>query len=135
MRRGHPHERLLVAIARSNDQISASVSIDHIALGHDRLLPAWKWATKLPPRRRLKRARHCPQRDETNTFRARQDLASAPKTFRFGAPRLEGAEMIYQRYQDADLANAQPDMTRTYAASSRISASMARQFRGMCWRR
>lgn len=37
---------------------------------------------------------------------ARQDRAAAPRNFRFAASRVDGAEMTYQRYQDADLAPA-----------------------------
>ncbi len=43
-------------------------------------------------------------------LRARQDRAAAPKTFRFASPRVENAEMTYQRYQDADLAVAQQEV-------------------------
>jgi hypothetical protein len=41
---------------------------------------------------------------------AKQDQAAAPATFRFGSPKLENTEMVYQRYQDADLATAQPEV-------------------------
>jgi hypothetical protein len=36
-------------------------------------------------------------------LRAKPGLAVAPRTFRFGAARVDGAEMAYHRYQDADL--------------------------------
>jgi hypothetical protein len=42
---------------------------------------------------------------------AKQDRAKAPSTFRFAAPRVECAEMTYQRYQDADLATAQAEIS------------------------
>jgi hypothetical protein len=41
---------------------------------------------------------------------ARQDRGSAPKTFRFGSAKGDAAEMIYQRYQDADLVAAEPEV-------------------------
>src|SRR5205814_10146976 len=43
--------------------------------------------------------------------RARQDRAAAPEHFRCAAPKVESAEMTYQRYQDADLATAEQEVT------------------------
>jgi hypothetical protein len=44
-------------------------------------------------------------------LRAKQDRAAAPRNFRFASPKSETAEMIYQRYQDADLIPAQQELT------------------------
>jgi hypothetical protein len=38
------------------------------------------------------------------TLRALQDLKKLPKEFRFGTSLVDGAEVVYQRYDDADLA-------------------------------
>ncbi len=43
-------------------------------------------------------------------LRARQDRAAAPRSFHFGTAKTEGAEMTYQRYQDADLAAAEEEV-------------------------
>ena len=40
-------------------------------------------------------------------MKAKKDLANLPKTFDFGTPRLEVKEVIYQRYDDADLAKVE----------------------------
>lgn len=56
-------------------------------------------------------------------LRARQDRAAAPRTFRFAASKVEGAEMTYQRYQDADLA----------AAGQEVSLEQEYQGRGQTW--
>jgi hypothetical protein len=42
-----------------------------------------------------------------------------PTTFRFGKAKLDGTEMTYQHYQDADLANATPEMELESAYGSR----------------
>jgi hypothetical protein len=55
------------------------------------------------------------------SLRARQDRAEAPKVFRFPASRVEGAEMTYQRYQDADLTNVEAEVSleRNYEGRGR----------------
>jgi hypothetical protein len=45
------------------------------------------------------------------TLKAKDGLAQAPKTFRFASSKVDDAEMTYQRYQDADLANATPEVS------------------------
>jgi hypothetical protein len=55
-------------------------------------------------------------------LRARPDRASAPRTFRFATPRVAAAEMTYQRYQDADLAPAQPEVTLEHEYQGRGTA-------------
>jgi hypothetical protein len=44
-------------------------------------------------------------------LRASQDHAAAPTTFRFATARVDGAEMVYQRYQDADVLPAESEVT------------------------
>lgn len=44
-------------------------------------------------------------------LRARGDRTSSPSTFHFGSAKNPDAEMIYQRYQDADLANAEAEVS------------------------
>ena len=44
-------------------------------------------------------------------LRAKQDRAAAPTNFRFASPKIETAEMVYQRYQDADLVPAEQEVT------------------------
>lgn len=44
------------------------------------------------------------------TLRAKPGQAAAPATFRFGSSKSEGTEMVYQRYNDADLAAASPEV-------------------------
>jgi hypothetical protein len=44
-------------------------------------------------------------------LRASPDRAAAPGTFHFGRPRAEATEMTYQRYQDADLAAVEQEVT------------------------
>ena len=41
------------------------------------------------------------------TLKGRQDLPERPKTFTFPAARVDEAEMVYQRYNDADLATVE----------------------------
>jgi hypothetical protein len=43
-------------------------------------------------------------------LRARQDRAAAPRNFRFASAKGDGAEMTYQRYQDADLVAAEAEV-------------------------
>jgi hypothetical protein len=43
------------------------------------------------------------ERNGTVTLEAQEGLAQLPKEFRFGRARVEDAEMVYQRYQDADV--------------------------------
>jgi hypothetical protein len=57
-------------------------------------------------------------------LRAKPDRAAAPRTFRFAAARVEPTEMTYQRYQDADLATAQPEVALEHES----------QGRGRAWR-
>jgi hypothetical protein len=44
------------------------------------------------------------------SLRAKPDLVSAPRSFRFADPAGETTEMTYQRYQDADLAAAEKEV-------------------------
>ena len=44
------------------------------------------------------------------TFKAKTDLTEPATQFRFGTAKVEDAEMTYQRYQDADLANSGPEV-------------------------
>lgn len=46
----------------------------------------------------------------TVSMRARDDLADAPRTFRFATPVGEVAKVIYQRYDDADLMPAEQEV-------------------------
>ena len=45
------------------------------------------------------------------SFRAAADQAKPPATFRFASAKVDGAEMIYQRYVDADLAKVGPEIS------------------------
>jgi hypothetical protein len=42
------------------------------------------------------------------TLEAKPDLAHRPKQFQFASARLDGVEMVYQRYNDADLMAVEP---------------------------
>lgn len=44
------------------------------------------------------------------TFQAKPDLPKPPEKFRFGEAKQDGVAMTYQRYQDADLAAAAPEV-------------------------
>src|SRR5262249_15524825 len=55
-------------------------------------------------------------------LRAKQDAGAGPRTFRFAAARPEGAEMTYQRYQDADLAAAEPEVSLEHEYRGRAAA-------------
>lgn len=54
------------------------------------------------------------------TLKAKADLTQAAGKFQFAAAKRDGTELTYQRYQDADLANARPevDLEETYGAAS-----------------
>ena len=45
------------------------------------------------------------------SFRAAEDQEKPPATFRFASAKVDGAEMIYQRYVDADLAKVGPEIS------------------------
>jgi tetratricopeptide (TPR) repeat protein len=45
------------------------------------------------------------------TLRAKDGQAERPTTFRFAASRIDGAEMIYHRYEDADLATVTSEIS------------------------
>jgi hypothetical protein len=55
------------------------------------------------------------------TLKAGDDLAHLPKTFTFGKAKAPDVKMTYQRYDDADLAVAEPvvDLERSYGQHSR----------------
>jgi hypothetical protein len=44
------------------------------------------------------------------TLRAKSDLPEPPKLFHFGSAQIDGAEMTYQRYNDADLVSVGPEV-------------------------
>lgn len=49
------------------------------------------------------------------TLRARDDQGAKPASFRFGKAKVDGTDMIYQRYQDADLAAAKEEVSLEHA--------------------
>ena len=51
------------------------------------------------------------ERNWTIELKARDGLTEAPKSFTFPAPIAEPKELIYQRYDDADLAKAEPTIS------------------------
>ena len=53
-------------------------------------------------------------------MKARPELTERPKTFTFPTPKTETKEVIYQRYQDADLASVGPEiiLMATYGKAS-----------------
>jgi hypothetical protein len=50
------------------------------------------------------------ERNWTVALQAREGLAELPKRFRFGAAKAAAAEMVYQRFQDADVQAAAPEI-------------------------
>ncbi len=55
------------------------------------------------------------------SYEAKATLAERPKSFEFGTKKMDDVELAYQRYQDADLTNAQPviALEREYGKPSR----------------
>ena len=45
------------------------------------------------------------------SYRAATDQPKPPSEFRFGTSKVDGAEMVYQRYVDADLAKVGPEVS------------------------
>ena len=45
------------------------------------------------------------------SYRAAADQPKPPATFRFASAKVDGAEMTYQRYVDADLAKVGPEVS------------------------
>ena len=54
------------------------------------------------------------------TLKAKGDLTEPARHFHFARAKLDGTEMTYQRYQDADLVNSNPEVSleATYGTSS-----------------
>ena len=50
---------------------------------------------------------------------AADGLAELPEQFTFGRPRVEGAELVHQRYEDADLAQVEPVVALTQVYGER----------------
>ena len=68
------------------------------------------------------------------SFRAAENQEKPPATFRFAAAKVDGAELVYQRYVDADLAKVGPgDLARGEVRAAAVCVARLGR-RRTCWR-